>query len=381
MADLVLGRDVHELMEHRGGHHVSIFCPTHRAAPDRDQDPIRMKNLLSRAHELLVAGGAAEREVEAILEPGRRLLELDRFWHYQSDGLVLFMAPEWSRFYRLAVEIPELVISAGRFHVKPFLSLLASDRRFYVLAVSQNEVRLLEGTRQRIEEVELAEVPHSLREALRYDDLEQRRLFHVAGRAPSGPVVFHGHGIGGEVDKVLVERYLRKVDEGLAEVLHGEHAPLVLAGVGYERAIFRSVTRYPHVLAMGIEGNPDELRPEELHGPALELVEPLFDEAGAQAAERFEELLGRGERSAFELATVVAAALEGRVELVFVPEQAERWGVVSGEEVTVHGSQEAGDEDLLDRAAVETSRHSGQVFVVSEEAVPGPGPVAAVLRY
>ena len=94
-----------------------------------------------------------QRAVEAILEPGRRLLELDRFWHYQSDGLVLFMAPEWSRFYRLAVEIPELVISAGRFHVKPFLSLLASDRRFYVLAVSQNEVRLLEGTRQRIEAV------------------------------------------------------------------------------------------------------------------------------------------------------------------------------------------------------------------------------------
>lgn len=88
------------------------------------------------------------------------------------------------------------------------------------------------------------------------------------------PVVFHGHGIGDEVDRVLQERFLRKVDEGLWEVLREERAPLVLAGVGHLCAIFREVTRYANVLDQGIEGNPGDLRPRCSTSTPGWIVEP-----------------------------------------------------------------------------------------------------------
>ncbi|RPJ11944.1 MAG: hypothetical protein EHM37_10145 [Deltaproteobacteria bacterium] len=40
----------------------------------------------------------------------------------------------------------ELAVVSHRFHVKPLLPVLTSDGTFYILALSQNQLRLLEGT-------------------------------------------------------------------------------------------------------------------------------------------------------------------------------------------------------------------------------------------
>lgn len=384
MAELLHLEHVRELIDHRDGPCVSMFLPTHRTAPENEQDPIRMKNLLARAEEQLVQMGLRGPDAKAVLEPAMRLQGLGEFWRYQADGLALFLAPGMFRFHRLPVQLPELVVVIERFHVKPLLPLLTSDGRFFVLAISQNEVRLLEGSRQRVEEVELEDVPESLAEALHYDDLEKERTLHVAGRGGrSAPVVFHGHGIGDEVDKVLVERFLRKVDDGLWEILRRERAPLVLAGVDYLLPIFRKVTRYRHVLEEGIEGSPSELRPDELHGRAWPLVEPVFARELEDARALFAERAGRGEGATDEVREVVLAALDGRVESLFVAVGEQRWGTFDevAREVAEHDERRPGDEDLLDRAAVLTLATSGEVFALPPDRVPGSGRLAAVLRY
>ncbi|HEU5417696.1 MAG TPA: hypothetical protein VFV41_08395 [Streptosporangiaceae bacterium] len=384
MADLLRPEDVRELAGHEGGPCVSVFMPAHRVTPDSGQDPIRLRNLLDEAEKQLAAAGLRAPAAREVLAPGRDLLIPDPFWSYQSDGLAVFLAPGWSRTFRLPQEFPELVVVAGRFHVKPLLTLLAAGHRFYVLALSQNRVRLLEGTPRDVQDVELADVPPSLRDALKYDDLEKELGLHVAGRGgPGARVVFHGHGAGGEVDKSLLERFLRQVDDGLREVLKTETAPLVLAGVDYVQAMFRRLTRYPHVLREGIAGSPDQLRPAELHERARAIVQPVFAQARQQAAQRYQEAAGRGQGAAWAVAEVVRAALQGRVDTLFVAAGEQRWGTADPQtlQVSVHDQPQPGDEDLLDRAAVHTLLTSGSVFAVPAQQVPGPEPVAALLRY
>jgi hypothetical protein len=314
-----------------------------------------------------------------------RLLDLGRFWQYQSDGLALFLASDTFHSFRLPIDLPELVVATDRFHVEPLLPLFASDGRFFVLAISQNEVRLLEGSRQRVEEVELEAVPDDLADALRYDDLEKERTMHVAGRGGrSAPVVFHGHGIGGEVDRVLVERFVRQVDDGVLGVLRQERAPLVLAGVGTLRAMYEDVTRYRHVLAEGIDGNPEHLRPEELHERAWVIVEPIFEREREAAEAGFHERRAKGGAgTAGDVPEAVVAAHDGRVASVFVPLGIQRWGTfdASSRTVDVHEEREPGDEDLLDRAAVLTLEASGAAYAVPLERMPAARDVAAVLRY
>ncbi len=382
MADLFGREDIELLTGPREGPCVSAFLPTHRMGPGTEQDSLRLKNLLAEAEARLVQGGLRTPTARELLAPALDLLDERVFWQHQSDGLALFLAPGWWRSFRFPLELPELTVVADRFYLKPLLPLLSGDGRFYILALSQNEIRLLEGTRERVHEVELEDVPGSLREALRYDDPQKERLFHVAGREGGAVAVFHGHGIGGEVDKERIGRYLRLVDAGLREVLGDQRAPLVLAGVEYEQAMYREVSGYPALVDEGISGNPDRLRPEELHERAWTLVEPLFRQGQNEAADRYRELAGTGMTTG-DLEASLTAAQEGRVEVLFVSLSEQRWGKADTEtgRITVNEEPEPGDEDLLDLAAVRTLLASGTVYALPSDQIPGGTSVAAILRY
>lgn len=384
MADLLRGTDVRELIEHPGAPVVSIYLPTHRTRTEREQDPIRFKNLLDQAESRMVSDGLRQGDARAIVAAGRELLDSGIFWSYLSDGLAVFLAPGWSRVYRLPLSFPELVVVGDRFHVKPLLDLLTFDHRFFVLALSQHSVRLLEGSRHDVQQVDLGDVPTSLDEVLKYDDLEKEQQLHVAGRGGRGArVVFHGHGAGAEVDRVLLERWVRAVDDGVQQVLAGQDAPLVLAGVGYEQALFRGATRHRRVLDAGIEGNPEQLSPEQLHEKAWRIVAPVVTAQRATAAERFLQSFGKGNGTAADVENVVAAAVQGRIDTLFVPVGTQIWGTIdpATNTVVVNRERQPGDEDLLDRAAVATMVAAGTVHTVAADEIPGPGPAAAILRY
>lgn len=386
MADVFRRSDVQDLIEHSGGPVVSILFPTHRAGGDAErQDPLRLRNLLDEAERQLIARGLRGPDASALLAPGRDLLPSGHFWSYQGDGLALYLAPGWSRVYRLPIAVPETVVVAERCYVKPLFDLLFFDRRFFVLALSQNDARLLEASRQWVQSINLGDTPRSLAEVLRYDDLEPQQNLHIASRGGTGAqAVFHGHGSGGEVDRVLHERWARALSRGVEQILHGEREPLVLAGVGYERVLFRAATRYPLVLEEGIEGNPELLSPAELQERAWSIIEPLLVGEREAAAARFLEAVGRGARAASGIEDVVQAAIEGRVDQLFVPVGVHVWGTIDpvAHKVTLTDDDDVdGCEDLLDRAAVETVLTAGTVHVVPAQDVPGPGPAAAVLRY
>ena len=154
---------------------VSIFMPTHRAGDQVRQDPVRLKNLIGEAKaDLTAEGGLRGTEAAELLEPARALVAQHDLWRYQSDGLAIFVSPNTFRRYRLPGDFEELVVVADRFHIKPLLPLLSGDGRFYVLALSQNEIRMLQGTRYSVGQVELESVPESLAEALKWDDPEKQ---------------------------------------------------------------------------------------------------------------------------------------------------------------------------------------------------------------
>ena len=72
---------------------VSIFMPTERAGREVQQNPIRLKNLVREAEELLHELGV--RSVDSITKPAHDLLSDGSFWRHQGDGLVLFLAPDY----------------------------------------------------------------------------------------------------------------------------------------------------------------------------------------------------------------------------------------------------------------------------------------------
>jgi hypothetical protein len=386
--DFLSGDDLGTLLEGHVGWHVSMFMPMIQRGAATQQNPIRCKTLLRQAEEQLLANGLRSQETQELLQPVQQLLADHIFWQRQSPGLAFFLASQVSRAYRIPLSLDELVVVARRFHVKPLLPLLSGDGHFYVLALSQKEVRLLQGTRYSIREVALPGVPQGIAEALRYDVVEKRSHHYPGsqGRAAGGISPVAGHGVGVEDathephDALL--RYFQQVNTGLRAILRTAHAPLVLAGVEYLLPIYRRANSYPYLLEEGVTGNPEGLRAEELQERALTIVQPHFQRSQEGAAAQYRQLTGTG-RVVSDIGGVVTAAYEGRIETLFVAIDVQQWGIFQGESraVEVHQEAVAGSEDLLNVAAMYTLQRRGTVYAVAPQQMPDRTPAAAILRY
>lgn len=378
--DLFTREDLKKLLAEPRTPCVSIFMPTHRGGGE--EDPIRWRVCLEEAEQRLVATGLRAPEARELLGPARQLLEDAPFWKHQCDGLACFLAPRCLRLYRLPLAFAELVVVADRFHIVPLLPLLGDNGRFYVLALSQNAIRLLQGTRYSASEVDLTGVPRSLAEALLTHDTDEPLTFHSrpVGGIGSWTAIFHGHGVGIDDKKDDLLRYFQQIDRGLHPLLREEQAPLVLAAVDYLLPIYRQANTYSHLLEKGIEGNPDRLSNKDLHDRAWALVQPCFQKARKQALAQYCRLAGTG-RTACGLEQVVSAAQHGEVETLFVPIDKQRWGRFDAAigQVEEHDRPEPGDEDLLNLAAVQTLLHGKRVHAVESEEVPQAAPLAAIL--
>src|SRR5438105_10341969 len=120
---------------------ISLFMPTTRGAGHEDK--IRWKNLIRDAEERATATGERPSDTEELLRPARQLLDDVAYWQNVSHGLAAFLAPALFRSYRLPMPFTEHVSVHGHFHIKPLLPLL-TDGRFYILALEQKHVRLLQ---------------------------------------------------------------------------------------------------------------------------------------------------------------------------------------------------------------------------------------------
>ncbi|RPI95168.1 MAG: hypothetical protein EHM40_04115 [Chloroflexi bacterium] len=384
--DILNPADLRSLIAQQGKWSVSVYIPTHRVGREQQQDPIRLKNLLAEAEAKLLANGLRRPEVEKLMRPAEELLWSADFWRHQSDGLAIFLSNDFSMIHRLPAEFEELLIIANSFHIKPLLPLLGRVGKFYVLALSLNNVRLFQATPDSMGEIELT-FPNSMDEALWMDDPEKQLNLHSSSgsgsEAKGGAAIFHGHDPADD-QKNNILRFFQSVNEGLNVLIEEKTIPMILTGVDYLLPIYREASTYQNVLADSITGNPDRGNLSELHEQAWNIVRPLFEESQKKAFEKYEQLSGQQSAQATsDLSTAVKAARFGQVETLFVPLGVQIWGRydAANNQVILDSQPGPENEDLLDLAATDTILNSGQVFAVPRQQLPGDGDLAAVLRY
>jgi hypothetical protein len=268
-----------------------------------------------------------------------------------EKALAVYCAPEFCRVFHLRRSVQESITVANHFLIKPLIPALQEDRPFYVLALSQKHIRLLRCTDESSEEVE---IPPAV---LQFPQSE---------------------------DNVLqLDHFYKQVSEGVTALLRDRHddSPLVIAGVEYEIATFRKVNVYPHLVHDVVHGAPDSLKGGELHKRALEAVRSFFDAPLRTALARYEE--AGPQRSSTTVKDIVKASFEGRVLDLILAEGAQYMGVFDDTTYGVKGHKKpvAGDEDLLNAAALQTLLHAGQVFIVQASQIPHGAPAVAVYRY
>jgi hypothetical protein len=375
---------------------VSLFMPMLRSGPEVRQNAVRLRNLLrdaaSRAHQLKESNGDAR----ALAGELSQLLHEESVEEYAappSGGLALFIRSGFVQAFKAPVDFEERVYVSSRFHVTPLLEFLQCNGRFFVLAVSQKDVRLFQGDKHSIVEVNVAKLPKNLFEALNIDEFIQSTQFHTV--APGGRQtlnhgggMFHGHGGSDQGDKKgLILEYFRRLDDALVEFFHDETAPLVFAGVDYLFPLYQQSNHYRSLVDAPIVGNPEGWNRDQLHGPAWNIVKSYFDAARRSAIEEYGTLAAHGQASD-DIVEVIEAARIGRVGRLLISRGAQQFGVVDPDTGAVRArlrnlaSYDGHDrEDLLDYVAALTLATSGEVYLLDQSEMPTASPVAGLYRY
>ena len=387
--DRLSKNEIKTLLEKHEGPCVSIFLPTSRGGVESQQDELRLRHQIRDTENRLLLENLRSTEVEKLLEPFNALLEDGGFWLHTVDGLAIFRTSEMFSYYRLPYSFKEQVVVSDHFYLKPLLPFLATGARFYILAISQNAIRLLEGTRYSIHELELPEtVPTNLAESLRNEEAENEVSFYrsssgaLVGKGGRKATIFYGQGVGHDDSKDHLLRYFQQIDRGLHELLKDESVPLVLAGVEYLFPIYQQANTYPYLLQQGVPGNPDKLSSNVLHEEAWAVIEPYFQKVQEKAAAQYRDNVGTA-RTSNDIREIMPAAYYGQIGSLFVAIDHELWGHFDPNSNTIHVHKEARfrDDDLLDEAATQTILHGGSVYAVEQEKVPGESMLAAVFRY
>jgi len=347
--------------------------------PDPRQIRTRIKNSIRAAEEALRTLGVDENTAGVLVGPIKSLaasVEIDGEWRrdlilYRSSGIFRYFA---------VLDLTDGFVGAGaHFHIRPLLPLMGIEQIFYILALSQKQVRLLRATHHHAAEVPLAGVaPVNL-----VTWINERSPDHLLeNRSTAGPSsgstkgVLFGTSKNDEQHKQNMAHFFREIDAGLHRILGAGDAPLILAGVVEETKLYERVNTYPRLLEQTVQGSPEKISVQELQQRAASLARRAFTKPLTKALDDLDRLRGTS-RVITAGDAVLKAASQGRVAQLLVPEGAE-W---RGDWDEASQQVRVGNQDLLNLAAVETLVHGGDAFELPGSRISDQTGMIALLRF
>ena len=359
---------------------VSIYMPAEKAGAETRKNPIRFKNLLREAEEKIEHLSESTPELNDSIESAKAYIDNYDFWQHQDYGLAFFISQDGVKHYRLPYSFEETVKVSDGFYLKPLLPVLTNDNKFYLLALSQNEVRFFLGSHYTINEINLPEgIPVSLAEALKYDDPEKQQQYHSGGGATP---IYHGQGVGTTDNKDEIKRFFHQINNALTAAFQTENTPLVLAGVEFLLPIYHEANSYNNLLETGVTGNPENTSAEDLHSSAWSIIEPHLTAARQSAMDKYHSLSGTGEATS-KIESIVAGAANGQVDTLFVADDARCYGNFDRQtnKVEIVSQATEDSQDLIDFAVTQTYLQGGNVYIVERSQMPEAETAVAILRY
>jgi release factor family 11 len=368
---------------------VSLYLPTSPLGENAKLNRTAFKDIAKEALSQLKEAGADKKKIavfegqfEHLAGPEHDVQDEDKirklqrakpdpiesFWHYQGNGLAVLATARIMRMFRLPDAPKPLAEVADRFHLTPLIRTMTSPHDVFVLALAEESVRLVHVfVNFPPERLQVPDLPSNAEEATR------RPSFHV--RAPRRRL----QNLEGE--KVLLHKYVRKVEHAISSVLAGRNAPLVLAAEEPLASMFRSVNTYPRLADEMIVGNPGLRTDGELEDAAIPILDRLYSRELKAVIALYDELKPR--RATTDVSYAAHAATAGAVEQLLVDLDAVIPGLVSDIDgsVVYSASDNAETYSVVDEVARRALYTGARVMGARKEELPDRAPLTAILRY
>lgn len=347
---------------------VSIFMPTHRAHPETQQDPIRLKNLLADARQRLNAE-VGKRPSWPIIDQLERITEhLD--WRENQDGLALFASEQYAAVVRLPFTVEERVTVDRTFETREIVAAFQRLPHYLVLTLAEQQTRLFAGTGPTLEEIRDYGFPVVSGGA------------PGATRRPDAPQMARSN-----IREAHLQEFYREVDGALAHALADEPHPVVVIGARPSLGFFDDVSRHRDRIIARVEGSHAEASAAAVAQLAWPEVERWLQQQRQAAVQdvgtaRGANLLAPGLDDAWHAARAGRGARliveQGYRQPAIVHRETGSIELVSG---TVQGVGPRHLDDAVDALAELVLGMGGEVLFVDDGALADFGHIALILRY
>lgn len=366
--DTPTSRELGDLNLVRSDACVSLYLPTTPITQDSGQSRIRLGNMVKAAMAQLETLGLNKRRIWPLQEQFEELLADDDFWSHQAHSLAILATPENIRTYRLANKLSEAVEVSDRFHLKPLLRAVTFAQAAYILAISENAVRLVEVS---------ADLPAV---SVKVPALPKDAASAV-GKSTINDRTANSRIQGMEGQKVRLTQYIRKADAALRPLLIHSDLPVVLAATQPVEALVRSVSNIPF-MADTILGSPDHLSEAEL----ADAVRPVLDAHYRKQIGEFHQLFEQrasANRVTTDLSDAAKAATFGGIDTLLVDIDSVVDGYIDEETgiITFNKEADAKNYGIVDEIVGRAMRSGAKVLAVRRDDIPGRNDLAALLRY
>lgn len=379
-----------ELANKTGDLVISIYTPTSRQSTDSYHvDRTHFKNKLQEIEaELESRHKMREEDAKNLLKPAYSLLEDYDFWKYNLDMLAYFIIDGEATLYQLPEKIAQGAHVIGkRPFLLPLIPQLTNDGQFYLLYLDLNRIRLYEGSRNSIRELDLD--PEEVAVSFAEEEEQSENIHNLRGqstdRAVGGGFVYDGHGEGSdEHKKATVLNYFHRMSDMLTPKLNERPLPLFLAGIDYLIPMFHEANKY-HKLQKGhISGTLDGIDLRDLNQKAWNLAKEHFSVEMENRKKDFGFKASRNLAIWSDHEKLIKAAITGGVDTLLVnTDHRHLWGTFDSDNFTLNFDEGSTGENhcLIDLAAAKVIENGGAVYMTAPEKMPEETLIAGTLRY
>lgn len=367
--DIPTQSEVIALIRARSEAAITIYLETTPQTQNIDAARTALKQLTTQAVTQLQDIDVPKRTIWPIEEQLHDLMDDDAFWRVQSNSLAIFVTPDSLRTYRLPNHLTQMVQVADRFHLKPLLRSVSVPQHAFILALAENEVRVIEL---------LGDEPA---QEIKVDNMPKDAA-SVAGTANVNSRSYSGRQGGGEGQKHHLRQYCRAVDSALRALLAGRHEPLIIAATDPLLSMYRSVNTYAELADEAITTSPVRVTAHDLGASGRKIMDGLHATTLADLASLYVVRENEG-RATTQLARAARAATMGAVDILLVDMDTVVPGVIDATsgEITFDDTQTAVNYGVVDEIAGRVLLNGGRVYAVRRDEIPEGAELAAILRY
>lgn len=377
-------KELNQLLNYVADDCISIFISTNRLGKEvlEEKDRNKLKGEWDQCKRNLNERGTSKETIKKIEQQFQKLIDDQDFWRHQSDGLAIFAAEDFFKYYTLPINFEDHTYVSTDFYVRSLAPALSVNDKFFVLALQLEEVKLYEATKYSLSEIKIDDlIPSKLKDQVGYD-YEEKHLQMRSQQEGDNNALYHGQGAGDRDKKKEIYQFFNAVDKGISEVLTKEHAPLVVFCQDYLFPIYEEANSYNNLFQDQVKGNPNDVDLNGLHEKAEKTVEPYLTREKEKKIKSYTAVSPSQKSDVIQ--DVVSLAFEGKIDTLFLTNREEIWGSFDENtfQVSVHDEPTSESHSLMNLAAKETLKNGGSVYLTDSAFMPDHNTkVNALLRY